>query len=147
MGVEYDAVALKIQMGVPLPGRSTRDLIALSALLDRFGKLDKPVSLSVLGAPAAPITAMGEDALEPGQWRRPWSPDQQALWASRAMALAAGKPYVKSICWQEIADGPAPCMPGGGLLNAQGQRRPAMASIIALREALRSKAVRLPGAD
>lgn len=147
VGVEFDAVALKVQMGVPLPGRSTRDLIALSALLDRYGKLDKPISLSVLGAPSAPVTAMGDDALESGSWRKPWSPEQQGVWASRAMALAAGKPYVKSICWQEIADGPAPCMAGGGLLNAQGQPRPAMNALTTLREALRTKATRLPGAD
>lgn len=147
VGVEFDAVALKVQMGVPLPGRSTRDLIALSALLDRYGKLDKPIALSVLGAPAAPIFTQGEDALEPGLWRRPWSADQQGQWAARAMALAAGKPYVKSICWQEIADGPAPCMPGGGLLNAQGHPRPAMTALKALRDALHAKAPRLPGSD
>lgn len=147
VGVDFDAVALKVQMGVPLPGRSTRDMMALSALLDRYGKLDKPVSLSVLGAPSASISAQGDDALESGSWRKPWSADQQGAWAARAMALAAGKPYIKSICWQEIADAPAPSMVGGGLLNAQGQPRPAMHALIALREALRAKSNSLPGAD
>lgn len=147
VGVDFDAVALKVQMGVPLPGRSTRDMMALSALLDRYGKLDKPLSISVLGAPSAPITAMGDDALESGSWRRPWSTEQQGLWAARAMALAAGKPYVKSICWQEIADGPAPCMAGGGLLNAQGHPRPAMTALTTLREALRTKSTTLPGTE
>ncbi|MFT3686353.1 MAG: endo-1,4-beta-xylanase [Phycisphaerales bacterium] len=147
VGVEFDAVALKVQMGVPAAGRSTRDLIALSALLDRYGRLDKPIALSVLGAPASPATAQGEDAPEAGLWRRPWSPEQQAVWATRVMAIAAGKPYVKSICWQEIVDGPAPCMPNGGLLNAQGQPRPAMTAIKTLRDAMRSRTPNLPGAE
>ncbi|HZW05604.1 MAG TPA: hypothetical protein VFF65_00660, partial [Phycisphaerales bacterium] len=147
VGVDFDAVALKVQMGVPLPGRSTRDMMALSALLDRYGKLDKPLALSVLGVPAAPVTSIGDNALEPGVWRRPWSPEQQGVWAARAMAIAAGKPYVRSICWQEIADGPAPCMAGGGLLNAQGQVRPAMTALTTLRESLRTRSSTLPGAD
>lgn len=137
IGLEIDAVALKVQMGYPQPGRSTRDLISFSALLDRFAGVDKPISLSVVGAPSAPVAAAaGMPAA--GFWRREWSPQQQADWLARVCAVAAGKPYIQSIAWQEIIDGPLPCAPNGGLFTNQGQPKPAIAALKALRDSLRT---------
>lgn len=147
VGVEFDSIGLKMQMGMPLPGRSTRDLAAVSALLDRFGGLDKPLSISVLGCPASPIAPTSSESSESGMWRRNWSPEQQSLWASRVAAIAAGKPYVQSVCWQDIIDAPPPAMSTGGLLNPSGQPRPAFGAICALRESLRKKSMTLPGTD
>jgi hypothetical protein len=136
IGLEIDAVALKVQMGYPQPGRSTRDLISFSAMLDRFASVDKPIALSVIGAPSTPVpSAPGMPAA--GSWRRPWSPQQQAEWLGNICAIAAGKPYVQSISWQEIIDSPAPCAPHGGLLTPQGQPKPALATLQALRASLR----------
>jgi hypothetical protein len=147
IGLEIDAVALKVQMGYPAPGRSTRDLMAFSALLDRFAAIDKPISLSMLGAPSTSIpTPDGMPGA--GHWRAPWTPDQQARWLARCAAIAAGKPYVESIAWHEAVDAPSPVPPyapeAGGLFTAQGQPKPALAALRTLRTALRSSAP-LPG--
>lgn len=139
IGLEIDAVALKVQMGYPEPGRSTRDLIAFSALLDRFASVDKPISVSVIGAPSQPIVG-SEGAPGAGSWRKPWSPDQQAAWLAKVCAIAAGKPFVESVAWQEIVDAGPPVMPAGGLVSSQGQAKPALAALRALRDSLRNKA-------
>ncbi len=143
--LEIDAIALKVQMGYPLPGRSTRDLMSFSSLLDRFAAMDKPVALTMLGAPSAPVIA-GPGQPGAGHWRGQWSETQQAQWVARAGAIAAGKPYVQSICWQEIIDSPPPSSPHGGLLTAAGVPKPGLAQLKALRDALRSNAP-LPGAQ
>jgi hypothetical protein len=52
-----DAIGLKLQMGHAEPGLSSRDLMAMSALLDRYAMFDKPVCVSALGVPSQPIPA------------------------------------------------------------------------------------------
>ena len=50
-GIAIDALALRIQMGQPDRGRTTRDLMALSDLLDRYATLDKPIAVTAAGVP------------------------------------------------------------------------------------------------
>jgi hypothetical protein len=145
IGLDFDALALKVQMGYPLPGRSTRDLIAFSSLLDRFAQLDKPLALSMLGAPSSPVPPAPNMPLA-GNWRAEWSPEQQALWLTRACAIAAGKPFVRSIAWQEVVDAPPPASPSGGLITGAGQPKPALAALRTLRAGLHAKAPALVGA-
>jgi hypothetical protein len=57
------------------------------------------------------------------------------------MAICCSKPYVHSVCWQELMD-PAdaarsPEMPHGGLLLPNGQAKVAAARMMQLRNALR----------
>jgi hypothetical protein len=107
-GINPDLFALCFEMGQPEPGRSTRDLMAFSALLDRFAALEKPLSVAALSAPSRPAdpedTGLNAEH-DPGYLRRPWSPESQAAWMTKMMAIAASKPYVHSIAWHEMYDG------------------------------------------
>jgi hypothetical protein len=94
------------------------------------------VALTAVGAPAQPIEP--EDADEParsgGSWRSPWSPLAQADWASAYLSVALAKPFVQSVCWQELVDPPAPAeMPGGGLAGPAGTARPVLERLADLR--------------
>ena len=144
-----DGIGLRVQMGDARPGAATRDLMAISAMMDRFAALEKPLHLSI-GAPSATITptpfrprvgASAEDAYEPGYWRHQWSEGSQADWMTHVMTIAASKPGVASICWQELADFPAQVdaseMPGGGLLTAAGQPKAGLARLGLLRQCLK----------
>lgn len=170
LGLNVDALGLRLQMGQNLPGRSTRDLMALSALLDRFAALDRPLAVTMLGAPDRPLSGPpGPDGLapDPGHSEGPWSPATQAAWLAKAAAIACGKPYVQSVCWQDLYElalpaGPAagqPAaaapslpgtdMPGGALLtinpsSGTATPKPAAAAWQSLRSALRARAA-LPG--
>jgi hypothetical protein len=143
VNVEVDAIAVKVQMGLPMAGRNTRDLIAFSSLLDRLGALEKPISITALGAPAMPHQP-GSDQPLPGHWRASWSEQHQATWLKHVGAIAASKPFVKSITWAEIVDAPSPAAPGCGLLNGQGQARPVYGALRELRLALQNRQA-LPG--
>jgi hypothetical protein len=148
-GLNVDAIALRLQMGHAEPGMATRDLMALSALLDKFALLERPIAISALGAPSHPIEptpyrpragAGGEDAYEPGYWRAPWSETVQSDWLTQVLAIACSKPYVHSVCWQELSDSPgdaqSPEMPFGGLLNASGAPKPAYHKFTQFRQAV-----------
>ncbi len=148
-GLQVDSVGVRLQMGDAQPGFATRDMMSLSAMLDRFATLEKPIFVSAIGAPSAPIPprpfrprvgADAEDAFEPGYWRAPWSENQQAEWLTQAVSIACSKPYVQGVCWQELADAPSgvpPEMPHGGLLAAGGAPKAAFTRFAQIRQCLR----------
>jgi hypothetical protein len=133
VGVAVDGISLKVVMGGP--GRPTRDPMAISDVLDRYAHLDRPLNITAVSAPARPLP----DAPDAGFWRTPWSPAQQADWLAQVFAVCLGKPYVQSVCWQELADGPSNMeLPAAGLLDENGSFRPALERLGAIRQALKS---------
>lgn len=150
-GLPIDAIALRVQMGHAEPGLSTRDMLSLSAMLDRYAALEKPVFVTAVGCPSAAIAptpyraragADAEDPYEPGYWRSPWSEAVQAQWMTQALSIMCAKPYVQGVCWHELYDFPpdrAPEMPFGGLLNSSGQPKAALARLGEIRAALRER--------
>jgi Glycosyl hydrolase family 10 len=150
-GIVVDAYTLRLQMGQPTPGRVTRDLMAFSDLLDRYSELDKPIVVSALGAPSqalAPPPNAAENksgvVTEAGHWRKPWSPDLQAQWLVQATAIALSKPFVQSVCWQDLFDSPLGDMPEGGLMTSQGLFKPAFKAWTDVRGGLSRKTLKPP---
>ncbi|MEM9373365.1 MAG: endo-1,4-beta-xylanase, partial [Planctomycetota bacterium] len=147
-GVQFDALALRVQMGVPAPGLTTRDLMSFSAMLDQYATLDRPIVLSAVGAPAASIEPPGDDepGVPAGFWRRPWSNQAQAEWASAFLTAALSKPYVQSVCWQDLSDRPAASvsraeMLHGALADADMAPRPVHAALTELRGCIASGSI------
>ncbi len=142
LGLNIDALAIRLQMGQNMAGRSTRDPMAVSAMLDRYANLDRPLMVTAIGAPSRPAAPLkGDDTpADPGSWRGQWSPEQQARWLADIAQVVAGKPYVQSLCWQELCDlEPGGEMPGGGLLSSAGAPKPALAAFKSLHDALRDR--------
>ncbi|MEI7658536.1 MAG: endo-1,4-beta-xylanase [Phycisphaerae bacterium] len=155
--IQVDAIAIRTQMGHAEPGLSTRDLLSLSAMLDRFASLEKPIFVSSLGCPSGPIApkpftpragAEPVEPYEPGYWREPWSETQQASWLAAAAAVCASKPYVQGICWQDLSDaGPGqtpPEMPLGGLLGPGGAPKPSLTRLAQVRKGIKEGRWPLP---
>jgi hypothetical protein len=151
-GIMVDALAVQLLVGQPGPGRSARDLMSLSALLDRYAEFDKPITVTAIGAPSrAPDASYTGD--DPGFCRAPWSPQQQSDWLAQAVAIAASKPFVHSVTWQDLYDPPAPVEPpkpgrattllaaaiGCALLSETGAPRPAAARFAEIRRALQGR--------
>mgnify|MGYP006290877463 CR=1 FL=1 len=120
-GVRFDAFALPLCMGLPEDGLYVRDLLQLSALLDEFVSLGKPVHVSACQVPSAgggeADDAWGgqKDPAAAGHWHGPWSERLQAEWLQAACRIALSKPFVASVCWRDLADRPGALLPHGGL--------------------------------
>ena len=128
-GINFEAFALEIEMGVPAPGMFMRDLFQLSCLLDKFSTLGRPVFLTAVGVPGGPRRirrSIGRAAwTPPGRpVARPWDPQLQAEWIEAVYQLALSKPFVESIAWANLAD-INPVLPGGGLLDDMLRPKPA----------------------
>ncbi len=142
-GLSVDQFALRIDMGQPEPGASTRDVMAFSELLDRYARLEVPLAISALGAPAQPpepeSLGLGGE-MDPGSWRGEWSAQTQRRWMTEMIAVAASKPFVHSICWNELYDSGKPTQRRyTGLLDEAGRPRPALARLSEIRRTLRAK--------
>src|SRR5581483_6686614 len=138
-GINFEAFALEVEMGVPAPGMFMRDLFQLSSLLDKFSTLTRPVFLIGVGAPSRSTPDPSDTSngrLDPslaGRWRRPWDPQLQAEWLEAVYQLALSKPFVESIAWSNLAD-LHPTLPGGGLLDDVLQPKPSLLKLQQLRE-------------
>jgi len=136
-GLPVDALGVRVQMGRAAPGQATRDLMAISAMLDQYALFGKPIAVSALGVPSVP----GEpfEGRVGGVWRSGWTDAGQAEWLSRVGAICLSKPYMQSVCWQDLSDASAkPEMPGGGLVSGTGQPKPALNVIGQIRQAIRT---------
>ncbi|GJM17862.1 MAG: hypothetical protein DHS20C14_00750 [Phycisphaeraceae bacterium] len=136
-GISVDSIGLRLVMGMPETGMSTRDLLSLSAMLDRYAALERPIAVSFAGAPSAtrPTPADHPEAA-PGWWRAPWSEEAQGDWMSAALTVALSKPFVESACWAEIADTPRGVpIPASALITRDGRARPSLERLTELRRA------------
>jgi hypothetical protein len=149
-GINADLFGLRVEMGHPEQGRQTRDLMAFSALLDRYAALEKPLAITALSAPAEPetggapvragATGLVERLPDAGYWRQPWSAQAQWKWMTAFIGVAVSKPYVHSVSWHELYDSGRPGDPRrDGLVAGAGNLRPAAARLAEIRAALRDK--------
>ena len=143
--IRIDALGVRLQMGQGRPGQTTRDIGAISEMLDRLSEIERPVIVTAAGAPSAehlsqPVGKTFDappEGMTPGRWDGPWDEQAQARWLRAVLGVALSKPYVHSVCWQDLYDTPGdPEMPAGGLVNASGVARPALAALVGLKRAV-----------
>ena len=142
-GINPDLFALRVEMGQPELGRSTRDLMAFSAILDKFAGLEKPLSIAAVSAPSNPphpdsLGMHGE--YEPGYLRQPWSQQTQAAWMTQMLAIAASKPYVHSVAWHELYEYAKPDdNRHDGLFDLGGHPKLSLWRLAEIRQAIKHK--------
>jgi len=142
-GINFEAFGLELEMGVPAPGRFSRDLFQLSCMLDKFSTLGRPVFVTAIGVPGRSNPDpddRSEGRLDPsagGRWRKPWDPVLQAEWMDAVYHLALSKPYIESLSWANLAD-IRPTLPSGGLLDDVLRPKPAFTKLQEMREKFHS---------
>lgn len=141
-GVRLDAVGVQLLFG-KRGGKSTRDLMQISAMLDRFFLLEIPIVVSAMGVPSEAVDAEG------GWWHEPWSPELQSQWASKAFAIALSKPFIETLFWTDLFDHALEDLPGGGLISDAGRPKPSLQKLVSLRRHLRKPLgpLKLPSKD
>jgi len=138
-GIRVDCIGVQIVFGDSSGGRVTRDLMQVSALLDRFFLMEIPLLVSGLGVPSREEDPRG------GTWRGPWSEESQARWASRVLPIALSKPFVASVIWDRLTDGRGGGLPlSTGVIDASGRAKPVLGKLLAVRRRLREPLGPLP---
>jgi len=159
-GIPIDAFGVRMLMGQPTDGRYARDLMQISALLDRFSGLGKPVHITGVAVPSQ-VVAFEEDdhdvggngngsgSLDKGgpstppdgrcgHWRKPWTPLVQAHWLEAFYNIALSKPFVDSVAWLSLADHDEIQLPHGGLAQADYKAKGAFHRVTKIRKELQA---------
>lgn len=121
-GVNFDAFGLQFHFGPGVDGMFVRDMFQISALLDQFAKLGKPLHITAVQVPSGTtMEGKGDSASLPidgGAWHGPWNEQIQSEWLQRFIPLALSKPFVESVSWCTLADQPGQRVPHAGLLRS-----------------------------
>jgi len=143
-GISFDAFGLRLELGPPRDGNFVRDMFQISAMLDQFAKLGKPLHVTGVQVPsAAPPRA--DEAGDGGSWHEPWSEQIQAEWLRRFMEIAFSKPFVETVAWQTFADRSEQEVPYGGLLRSDLAPKESYRELLNLRKDMFPAAQRGPG--
>lgn len=121
-----------------------RDLLEISALLDRYGALGKPVHITEIGCPSSsrpdPDQLFGDATVQQaGEWHGRWCETLQAEWAHEFYSICCGKPYVEAVSWWDFADYPRHYFTHAGLLRRDFSPKPAYDRLLDLARDLEIK--------
>ena len=135
-GLTLSALDIELVMGVTPRGSYCRDLLDTSRVLDMYALLGLPlrVTLGYPSSASADPLADPDFRVAAGHWRGGVSPQAQADWAAAFAALAVGKPFVQGVHWTHFSDAEPHTFPHAGLLDGQGQIKPALVPLRELRE-------------
>ena len=134
-GIPFDAFGLEFLYGVGSDGYHLRDILQISALMDRLANLGKPLHITGVCVPSA----SGEDgASNGGRWHRSWDEESQAEWLQIFCEVALSKPFVESVCMHCAADGRDDAVPASGFLRPDLQPKAAFNGLVDLHARLRA---------
>jgi hypothetical protein len=126
-GVHLDAVGMQVCMGGAESG--VRDMMQLSAMLDRFLGYECKVMLSAIGVPSAQGAG--------GWWRKPWSPAMQDAWATSVATVALSKPFVETLVWERLTERQGDSRGSCAMIDVARQPRPVARKLLSIRNRLR----------
>ncbi len=130
-------VVLDINIGYTPGGTPVRDALEYSRLLDLWAYLGLPLYLtftfptSTEKDPLAfrEVSVMADAAPPDG-----WTPTSQRGWIEQVLPLVLAKRSVYGVFWGQLNDAEEHAFPHGGLFNAEGRPKAAMATLAALRQ-------------
>ncbi len=119
-------IELEFAMGYTAPGSGLRDLFEFSRLLDLYALINLPlyVTLALPSSLAADPKADPAVKPVPGDWPDDLDGNSHARWSSGFIALAAAKPFVRSVTWWQPTDGLPHLYPSAGLMRADHSAKP-----------------------
>lgn len=119
-------IGIEIAPGFSPYGSHSRDLLDFSRLLDLYALVNLPIHVSFAAPSSSTRDAltMEEIAVETAQWARVPDETTQKEWASSWVALAASKPFVRSVTWLQSSDSVPHFFPHSGIFASDGRKKP-----------------------
>ena len=130
-GLGLTGINLEIAVGYAPRGSSSRDLLDYSRLIDLWSVLGLPLHVTLAFPSASGHDPLANNDLEvdPSNWKYGWSEEAQAEWIDLYLPLLIAKPAVTGVFWNHLSDGSPHIFPHSGLINANGNPKPALQRI------------------
>lgn len=134
-GLQLDCIGVRVHFGGTTPDLAARDLMQVSAILDRLLPFETPVMLTGLAVPSMPPD--DPTSSQTSWWHSGWSERTQARWISKLVSIALSKPFVEAVFWGDLLDRPELEVQSGGLISQSGEAKAALAALVTARRRLR----------
>jgi hypothetical protein len=134
-GINFDAFGLPLQFGKNQAGMHVRDMMQISAVLDYFSPVGKPLYISDVEVPSQNNDGPC-DVNFAGIWRGPWSQSQQKKWIEQFYEIALSKPFVDGITYSNLADRNNSVIADSGLLTDKLEPKEALQAVSEIHRAI-----------
>ncbi len=131
-----NALELELVMGVSPRGSYCRNSLEVSRLIDMYTCLGVPLQVTMSYPSAHRPDALADSDLSTpaGHWHDGLTSASQADWAEQFATLALCAPAVRTVMWSHFDDALPHQFPHGGLVDSQGNIKPALERLRALRQ-------------
>jgi hypothetical protein len=134
-GINFDAFGLQMHFGKNQSGMHIRDMMQVSAVLDLFGPIAKPLYITDIAVPS-----QGGDGLYDGKvagiWHEEWDQSRQSQWIEQFYGIALSKPFVDSVTYSSLADAEDSPVANSGLLTSQLEPKESFQTLKRLHDAI-----------
>jgi hypothetical protein len=116
-GINFDAFGLQMRFGRDATGMHVRDMLQISALLDGFAPISRPIYITTVEVPGKNET--GPCAAEvAGFWHKPWDAVTQAEWLDQFYRISLSRPFIDGVMFAELTDNKQSDVADSGLITA-----------------------------
>jgi len=117
-GINFDAFGLQMRFGKNQSGMHIRDMMQISAVLDSFGPIAKPLYITDVEVPSQNGGGL-QDGQVAGIWHEQWNQSQQGQWIEQFYKVALSKPFVNAVTYSNLIDRQESTITHSGLLTGE----------------------------
>jgi len=134
-GINFDAFGLQMHFGKNQSGMHIRDMMQVSAVLDLFGPIAKPLYITDIAVPSQGGNGL-YDGKVAGIWHEEWDQSRQSQWIEQFYGIALSKPFVDSVTYSSLADAEDSPVANSGLLTSQLEPKESFQTLKRLHDAI-----------
>ena len=113
-GISFDAFGFQIKFGKNESGMRLRDLMSVSANLDKLSFLGKALYITGVEVPSSLDSEQSEFS---GMWHGRWDEELQGQWIEQFYKIALSKPVVDCVVYSHLTDCDGSRISNSGLMN------------------------------
>lgn len=117
-GIHFDAFGLQMRFGKDQTGMHVRDMMQISAILDYFGPIAKPLYMTSVEVPSHDGSGL-HDGKVAGIWHGQWNESRQGQWIEQFYKIALSKQFVNSVTYANLMDTADSAIHNSGLLTSE----------------------------
>jgi hypothetical protein len=133
--INFDAFGLVMRFGKNQSGMHVRDMMQISAILDYFGAVSKPLFITGVEVPSQSGDGLYSSKVA-GSWHRVWDQSQQAEWIEQFYKIALSKPIIDSVTYSTLTDDKGSAIANSGLLSSKLEPKKSFHALKELRDCL-----------
>jgi GH35 family endo-1,4-beta-xylanase len=137
-GINFDAFGLPMQFGKNQSGMHVRDMMQISAILDSFAPIAKPIYVTNVEIPSENRDGPQEGDLA-GIWYEKWNQSRQAQWIEQFYKIAMSKSCVNSVTYSNLMDTEDSAIACSGLLSDQLEPKESFRTLKGLHDSIFSR--------